>query len=362
VLQRAAVSRRKSKATFDRLPNLFVDETLECQRLLEELAAMKAEEIARVEARRLQLEYEAMQVLRILVRHWRKKKFRHRYYKRKSVTRLQSKFRGNLAKKKYLRNIMCRKIQARHRGKMHRRRALAWKIKVSESTITIQSFYRCAVARAVAKKKLPLLKRIELKHNRRMAALKIQKWWAKRRWQLLNSADFRKKVRRRKKQSRRGGSYGSQTRRSPKMSTKPKAAAAAVSTPVSTPSNVASSAQASAVISPTSFALTRTMPATSDPAVSTSSPSSSLSSSSSPSPPQFVPPSLKISSSKSVCDSSLSSSSSDKNEWKFSEFPTDFEKHINHDRALFERQRQHVSKILHMYDAKVRDREKEREF
>ena len=376
----AAVSSNVSPkaATFDslRLPELFADESIECQRLLEELAAIKAEERARERARRLQAEQEAMRVLNALAHCWRRKKFRKRYYKRKSVTRLQSKFRGNIARKKFVRNVMCRKIQAKHRGKMDRRRALAWKMKVSKAIITIQCAYRCRVAREVAKKIVPLHKRIELKHTRRMAVLIIQRWWVKRKWQLLHSDEFRKKVRRRKRQYRRGGSYNIQTRRSPTMISskakkdeelkiKNKAAAAAaaaeleavparaaavVNTPlVTSPPRVAPFAEASQQISPTSptsptsLTSTRNIPETF-----------------SPSSPSFLPSSSFTSSTSSSQSSTKNVSLKSDPSWTFESFPQDFEKHINHDRAFFEQERIRVGKILQKYDAKVREKERER--
>jgi len=374
----AAVSSNVSPkaATFDslRLPELFADESIECQRLLEELAAIKAEERARERARRLQAEQEAMRVLNALAHCWRRKKFRHRYYKRKSVTRLQSKFRDNIARKKFVRNVMCRKIQAKHRGKMDRRRALAWKMKVSKAIITIQCAYRCRVAREVAKKIVPLHKRIELKHTRRMAVLIIQRWWVKRKWQLLHSDEFRKKVRRRKRQYRRGGSYNIQTRRSPTMISskakkdeelkiKNKAAAAAaaaeleavparaaavVNTPlVTSPPRVAPFAEASQQISPTSptsptsLTSTRNIPETF-----------------SPSSPSFLPSSSFTSSTSSSQSSTKNVSLKSDPSWTFESFPQDFEKHINHDRAFFEQERIRVGKILQKYDAKVREKER----
>ena len=134
-LERAAtIAAAAREHNIRQLPALITNASIECQHLLEELAAIKAEERARERARRLQAEQEAMRVLNALAHCWRRKKFRKRYYKRKSVTRLQSKFRGNIARKKFVRNVMCRKIQAKHRGKMDRRRALAWKMKVFNCT------------------------------------------------------------------------------------------------------------------------------------------------------------------------------------------------------------------------------------
>ena len=46
-----------------------------------------------------------------------------------------------------------------------------------------------------------------------------------------------------------------------------------------------------------------------------------------------------------------------KSGWNFAELPPDFEKHRNHYRAFFHRQRKDVSKILLKYDQEVWERE-----
>ena len=394
-LERAAtIAAAAREHNIRQLPVLITKESSECQRLLEELAAKKAEERERERARRLQVEHDAMDVLNALAHCWRRKKFRKRYYKRKSVTRLQSKFRGNIARKKFVRNVMCRKIQARHRGKMDRRRALAWKMKVSKATITIQCAYRCRMAREVAKNIVPLHKRIELKHTRRMAILIIQQWWVKRKWQLLHSDEFRKKVRRRKKRLKNrahrldleaaksnlstlkmqqelsitnnvglsdefivtnddgavvglngptcaGIEVGNITCDSD--STRAKKEQDAINGVIAQQNN-----NTSLVVKKEGKKNHTSLVAKKEEKIISASSTSSTSS---------ISPTSSFAANSLVEGASCSSLTTTKSGWNFAELPPDFEKHRNHYRAFFHRQRKDVSKILLKYDQEVWERE-----
>ena len=127
-------------AQLDQLPDLFATTTNECQQLLQHLQQLKeAKEAAKI-AHHQYLKRQAMMKLTTMVINWRKKRWRRQYNLDKSANVIQKKFRFQMQQQQYLKNIMSRKIQARHRGQRDRR--LAEKKRLLYTTCSV--IIRCA--------------------------------------------------------------------------------------------------------------------------------------------------------------------------------------------------------------------------
>lgn len=125
-------------AQLDQLPDLFATTTNECQQLLQHLQQLKeAKEAAKI-AHHQYLKRQAMMKLTTMVINWRKKRWRRQYNLDKSANVIQKKFRFQMQQQQYLKNIMSRKIQARHRGQRDRRLAEKKRLLYTTCSVIIQ--------------------------------------------------------------------------------------------------------------------------------------------------------------------------------------------------------------------------------
>ena len=327
-------------------PSVFDSDMNECQQLLQELKNIQAQKRATREAHQLHVRNEAHKVIVVMVINYRLRKRTRIEHERLHIIKLQSQARGFLCRVNYKRYRSARKLESIFRGIQARKDTHVLRRTKVGGALVIQCQWRCWMAYKIKSTLLPFPVRIKLYHNRRMAQIRLAKWWKSRRWELVHSTEYRKKVQRMKaKKKKRRGNYGARRRKNQKKkATQPSPPPIAKKVMVPTKTAAAATAATAAAVAPTQTIAAATTMATAA-RTATASPASPASPAASPASavtktPAATPPTIK-----------------DDGSWKFAPFPTDSELHVNHDRAIFQQNREAVGKILSKYDREVRARE-----